>query len=226
MLIVPSMLAANPAKLGQEVERVERAGADWIHWDVMDGHFVPNLTFGPHIVAGLRPLVKIPFDVHLMCTQPEILLEPYAQAGANGITVHAELGSRVESLIWKIKALKCKVGLAINPPTPMTAVEPYLKHIDLLLIMTVNPGFGGQSFIHEVIPKIQLAYSLRAKKKLDYHIEVDGGINMETIRECTQAGADTIVSGSSLFKQTQLKTAIRKMRETGLRHQRHQQLLA
>ena len=218
MIIAPSLLASDHARFGKEVERASRSGVDRLHFDIMDGHFVPNISFGPQVVRAIRPLTKLFVDVHLMCSRPEILLEPFAGAGADEITVHVELGEQVASLIWKIRKLGKKVGLAINPPTAIAEVQPYLDQIDLLLVMTVNPGFGGQEFIHETLPKIQQAETWRREKRLPYLIAVDGGINFQTAAECARVGADTFVSGTTLFRAHNLRAAVKKMRQIANAH--------
>jgi ribulose-phosphate 3-epimerase len=213
MIVAPSLLAADPGKLAAEARRAERGGADWLHLDIMDGHFVPNLTFGPAMARAVRLVSRLPLDVHLMCSRPAALLQPFREAGASRLTVHVELHDRVPALLWQIKSLGAGVGLAVNPPTRITAVQPYLRQIDLLLVMTVNPGFGGQSFIEETVPKIQQAAAWRRELGLSYRIQVDGGVNFATVKECARAGADTFVSGTTLFGQHSLGRAIRKLRQ-------------
>jgi ribulose-phosphate 3-epimerase len=212
MIIAPSLLAANFGRLAREVARVNDSGADWLHLDIMDGHFVPNISFGPVVVKALRPLSRLFFDVHLMCSKPAILLEPFAQAGASQLSIHVELGDAVTPLLWRVKSLGKRVGLVVNPPTSIGLVQPFLEQIDNLLIMTVNPGFGGQSFIYETLPKIQQAALWRRERHLSYTIAVDGGIDFKTAVECAHAGADTFISGTTLFGRRNLGAAVRRLR--------------
>ena len=213
MFIAPSLLAANFGRLAKEVHRVDRSGADRLHLDIMDGHFVPNISFGPAVVKTVRPLTRLFFDVHLMCSKPEILLEPFAHAGADQMNIHVELGEPVTPLIWKIKSLRKRVGLAINPPTAIGQIQPFLDQVDAVLIMTVNPGFGGQSFIHETLPKVQQVFAWRRERALNYDIGVDGGVDFKTAQDCSLAGADTFISGTTLFEQKNLGAAVRKLRK-------------
>lgn len=198
--IAPSILSADFSRLGEEVGRLEREGADWVHVDVMDGVFVPNITIGPGVVQALRPHTRLPFDVHLMITAPQRYIEQFARAGADYITVHVEATEEVGATLGRIRELGKKAGLSLNPETPFSAVEPYLEQLDLLLVMTVRPGFGGQSFMPEGLPKIARARELFDARGITAEIAVDGGINCDTALRCVEAGATVLDAGSSLFK--------------------------
>ena len=198
--ISPSILSADFSQLGTEIKRLEEGGADMIHVDVMDGHFVPNLTIGPPVIKALKKNTSMPFDVHLMISPVHKYIEAYSEAGADIITIHPEATDDLNSSILKIKELKKKVGVSLNPETKIDIIRKYLNEIDLVLIMSVNPGFGGQKFIPEVLLKIKELKKIQENEKLNFDIEIDGGINFENYKKAIEAGANILVSGTTIFK--------------------------
>ncbi|MCM0757141.1 MULTISPECIES: ribulose-phosphate 3-epimerase [Sporomusa] len=212
--IAPSILSADFSRLADEITKIEQAGADWVHIDVMDGHFVPNLTFGPPVVAAIRKVTPLPFDVHLMVNNPQDLIEPFARAGADIITVHAETAPHLHRLIQTIKELGKKAGVSLNPSTPLSLVEEVLADVDMLLIMSVNPGFGGQKFIPSAVDKIARLKSMLDERNLIVDIEVDGGINAATARQVIAAGANILVAGSAVYGAPDIPQAINAIRGT------------
>ncbi|MCA0988028.1 ribulose-phosphate 3-epimerase [Guptibacillus algicola] len=212
--IAPSILSADFAKLGEEVKDVEAGGADYIHVDVMDGHFVPNITIGAPIVRALRPVTNLPLDVHLMIENPDNYIEEFADAGADILTVHAEACPHLHRTIQLIKSKGVKAGVVINPATPVDAIKHVIEDVDLVLLMTVNPGFGGQAFIERVVGKIAETAKLANELGVSPEIEVDGGVNAETARKCIEAGATVLVAGSAVYNQEDRKAAIESLRQS------------
>jgi len=211
--LAPSILSADFARLGQQVQEAEAAGADWIHVDVMDGHFVPNISIGPLIVRALRPVTRLTLDVHLMIEQPERYLADFAKAGADRITVHVETCPHLHRTIQQIRELGCRPGVTLNPATPLSSLEEILAEVDLALIMSVNPGFGGQAYIPGSTRKIARLRAMLDQIGSPAELEVDGGINKDTIKEVAQAGATVLVVGSAVFnKQQPVATAIQQLR--------------
>lgn len=215
VLVAPSILSADFAKLGEEIRRAESGGADWIHVDVMDGHFVPNLTIGAPVVRSLRKETKLPFDVHLMIADPDRYLSDFAEAGADYITVHAEACTHLKRTLSHIRSLGKKAGVALNPATSEDVLKYVLDDIDLVLVMTVNPGFGGQKFIQAVLPKItEVKEMLRSKGNDGARISVDGGINADTAKQAIARGADVMVAGKSIYGASNISRAIAEIRQT------------
>jgi ribulose-phosphate 3-epimerase len=217
IIVAPSILAADFSRLSEEIRRVEQAGADWIHCDIMDGHFVDNISFGPEIVGIVRKETKLPLDVHLMIQRPDHYAPRFVKAGANSITVHVEREADhdVEKTLRLIRDTGCRPGLSLNPATPFESVEPFLDKIDLLLVMTVHPGFGGQSFRPEMMEKVKRAAEWNKSRQRKIDIEVDGGINAETARLSIQNGANVLVAGTSIFRAKDYREAIRELRGSG-----------
>lgn len=213
--IAPSILAADFAKLGEEVKEVELAGAELIHIDVMDGHFVPNISFGSIVLDAIRPLTNLPLDVHLMIENPDQYIEQFAKAGADYITVHVEACRHLHRTIQLIRSYGVKPGVVLNPHTPIESIQHVLEDIDMVLFMTVNPGFGGQKFIHSVVPKVEALATIIKERGLNIEIEIDGGINAETIVPCAKAGATIFVAGSAIYSKEDRTVALQEILAAG-----------
>ena len=214
--IAPSILAADFAKLGQEVKEVEAAGAELIHIDVMDGHFVPNISFGAIALEAIRPLSTLPMDVHLMIENPDQYIEQFAKAGADYITVHVEACRHLHRTIQLIRSYGVKPGVVLNPHTPIESIQHILEDVDMVLFMTVNPGFGGQKFIESVVPKVAALAKIIEERGLSVEIEIDGGINAETIVPCAKAGATIFVAGSAIYGKEDRAKALQEIKQAGL----------
>ena len=211
--IAPSILSADFTKLGEEIKAVEEAGADYIHIDVMDGRFVPNITVGPMIVEAARKATDLPLDVHLMIESPEMYIDDFVKVGSDLITVHVETVTHLHRLLEVIRDAGVKAGAALNPATPLSSIDYVLRHLDMVVLMTVNPGFGGQSFIPEVLPKISELKKITAQKGIEVDIEVDGGINVKNIAQAAQAGANVFVAGNAIFSSRDYTETISMMRK-------------
>lgn len=211
--IAPSILSADFSRLGEEIQAVVKAGADYIHVDVMDGHFVPNITIGPLIVEAARRSTRLPLDVHLMIADPDAYVDDFVRAGADGITMHAEAVYHLHRSVQKVKMAGVRAAVSLNPATPLECLEYVLDNLDMVLLMTVNPGFGGQEFIRAVLPKIERLRRMIDQRGLDVEIEVDGGIGPENIAEVYSAGADVFVAGSAIFKTEDYGVTIKRMRD-------------
>ena len=211
-IIAPSILSADFSRLGEEIAAIEKGGADWVHVDVMDGHFVPNITIGPPVVASIRKITKLPLDVHLMIQDPDKYIEKFAKAGADIITIHVETSPHLHRSVQFIKDQGCKAGVSLNPATSLATLDHILSEVDMVLIMTVNPGFGGQEFIPSVLPKIKRLREKISEKGIGVDIEVDGGVNLNTISKVAQAGGNIFVAGNAVFTTPDYGKTISELR--------------